>query len=304
MEENPRVHEGGGMSTGSAARTRGQHAGLRPESIVRTAIAIADEEGLASVSMRRIGARLKVEAMALYHHFPNKDALLDAVVEELSTSAPPLDFAESPWRDALKEYARTQLSTLSEHPNLVDLVMTRPAVTSGNLALLETLVGFLCEAGFSARRGLDMIYTIHELVLMHAALNAEVEKGRQQRRGAISMAANRGGGMSGELRQAAHLEGISEADFPRLVELRAAHRPLASSSHSMRSSQGSTRWPSAIPEAAVRLIGSVRSDQFLLATTTARSRCCQCACGVSPPRRARSAVHRGSWECRRSSRWA
>lgn len=185
------------MSTGSAARTRGQHAGLRPESIVRTAIAIADEEGLASVSMRRIGARLKVEAMALYHHFPNKDALLDAVVEELSTSAPPLDLVESPWRDALKDYARTQLSTLAEHPNLVDLAMTRPAVTSGNLALLETLVDFLCEAGFSARRGLDMIYTIHELVLMHAALR-------------------------GEKRQAAHLDGISEADFPRLVEATAA----------------------------------------------------------------------------------
>ncbi|WP_228282857.1 TetR/AcrR family transcriptional regulator C-terminal domain-containing protein [Brevibacterium atlanticum] len=180
-----------------APRTRGQHAGLRPESIVRTAIAIADDEGLASVSMRRIAAELKVEAMALYHHFPNKGALLDAVVEELSASAPPLDFAGSPWHEGLRKYARAQLTTLSAHPNLVDLVMTRPAVTIGNLALLETLVDFLCAAGFSARRGLDMIYIVHELVLMHAALGSE-------------------------LRQAAHLDGISGTDFPRLAEAAAA----------------------------------------------------------------------------------
>ncbi|HJF77014.1 MAG TPA: TetR/AcrR family transcriptional regulator, partial [Brevibacterium linens] len=81
----------GRRSESGAARTRGQHAGLKPESIVRTAIAIADEEGLASVSMRRIGAELKVEAMALYHHFPNKGALLDAVVEQISTSVPPVE---------------------------------------------------------------------------------------------------------------------------------------------------------------------------------------------------------------------
>ena len=207
----------GRRSESGAARTRGQHAGLKPESIVRTAIAIADEEGLASVSMRRIGAELKVEAMALYHHFPNKGALLDAVVEQISTSVPPVEIADSPREDVLREYARSQLTTLSEHPNLVDLVMTRPAVTTGNLALLEALVDFLCAAGFSARRGLDMIYTIHEFVLMHAALNAEV--GRAARRGAVrAEGGERGGGMSGELRQAAHLEGISEADFPRLVE--------------------------------------------------------------------------------------
>jgi len=207
----------GRRSESGAARTRGQHAGLKPESIVRTAIAIADEEGLASVSMRRIGAELKVEAMALYHHFPNKGALLDAVVEQISTSVPPVEIAGSPWDDVLRGYARSQLNTLSEHPNLVDLVMTRPAVTTGNLALLEALVDFLCAAGFSARRGLDMIYTIHEFVLMHAALNAEV--GKAARRGVVrAEGGERGGGMSGELRQAAHLEGISEADFPRLAE--------------------------------------------------------------------------------------
>lgn len=208
-------------SGSGAVRARGQHAGLKPESIVRTAIAIADEEGLASVSMRRIGAELKVEAMALYHHFPNKDALLDAIVEELSTSVPPVEVAGSPWEDVLREYARTQLNTLSEHPNLVGLVMTRPAVTTGNLALLETLVNFLCAAGFSARRGLDMIYTIHELVLMHAALRAG--SGITAREdGVRAEDGERAGDTSGELRQAAHLEGISEADFPRLVEAASA----------------------------------------------------------------------------------
>lgn len=216
---------GDGASRGgpSAARTRGQHAGLRPESIVRTAIAIADDEGLASVSMRRIGAELKVEAMALYHHFPNKDALLDAVVEEIVTSVPPFEFADSPWQEALRDYARAQLRALAEHPNLVDLVMTRPAVTTGNLALLETLLDFLGQAGFSSRRGLDMIYVIYELVVMHAARDAGVGKALRDRESTAS-GADRPGTVGGELRQAAHLDGISETDFPRLAAAAGAAR--------------------------------------------------------------------------------
>lgn len=211
VRRGARAEAAAGEATGvrSAIRLRGQHAGLTADAIVRTAIALADDEGLASVSMRRIGAELEVEAMALYHHFANKASLLDAVVEEIATSEPAVEFTESSWRDGLRRYARAQLDSLSEHPNLIELVMSRPAVTSGNLDLLERLVDFLCDAGFPARRALDMVYVVNELVLMHAAL--DVGFGRSE-------------APHGEKGQDDRLAGASAEAFPRLAEAaRAGH---------------------------------------------------------------------------------
>lgn len=159
-----------GASAGSG-RPRGRHAGLSAESVVRVAIAIADEDGLSALSMRRLAARLGVEAMALYHYFPSKAALLDAVVEEIVTTAPIEDLVGSGWEDGLRRYAHAQLAALARHPHLVELVMSRPAVTTGNLVMLEELVAFLCREGFSARRALDMVYTVHEVVLVHGSLD-------------------------------------------------------------------------------------------------------------------------------------
>lgn len=203
MERAVDTASSAGEESERVSRPRGSHAGLSSEAIVFTAIRIADREGLPALSMRRIGTELGVEAMALYHHFPNKAALLDAIVEEIATSAAALDFSGSTWRDGVKGYARGQLRALLRHPNLVELVMYRPAVTARNLALLEGLVEVLCAAGFSPRRGLDMVYAINEFVLMHAGLSA----------GFGSVAAPHG-----ERGQDSRLSEISEGTYPRLVE--------------------------------------------------------------------------------------
>ena len=61
------------------SRRRTESLGL-PE-VRRTATELLDEVGVEGLSMRALGARLGVEAMSLYHHVPNKEALLDEVVE-------------------------------------------------------------------------------------------------------------------------------------------------------------------------------------------------------------------------------
>ena len=67
----------------SAARKRrvGPTAPLQREVIVSTALALVDREGLQALSMRRLGAALGVDPMAVYYHLPSKQALLDAIVE-------------------------------------------------------------------------------------------------------------------------------------------------------------------------------------------------------------------------------
>ena len=62
-------------------RPRSDRPTLSRERIVTEAVALADAEGLDRLSMRALAGRLGVEAMSLYHHVPNKDALLDAMVD-------------------------------------------------------------------------------------------------------------------------------------------------------------------------------------------------------------------------------
>jgi len=79
---------------------------LTRETIVEKALEILDTDGVDGISMRRLGEALGVEAMALYHHFPNKDAILDGVaarIIEETGPAMPLEEAASDWKaDALR----------------------------------------------------------------------------------------------------------------------------------------------------------------------------------------------------------
>jgi AcrR family transcriptional regulator len=156
----------------SRSRSQGQHAGLDAPAILRAAIAVTDREGLAALSMRRLGAELGVEAMALYHHFPSKAALLDGMVEELAVATPVPKLDETNWQDGLRAYTRAQLDNVAAHPNLVTLILSRPAVTEGNLRMMEALLGSLGGAGFAPSQALDIVYALNTLILVHAALGS------------------------------------------------------------------------------------------------------------------------------------
>ena len=153
-----------------ANRTRGQRAGLSRQAVLRAAVRLVDREGLAALSMRRLGAELGVEAMTLYHHIPNKTALLDGMVEQVVSEADPPSFDGSSWREGLRDYARSLLAALAAHPHVVPLVMSQPAMTPQNLRSMEAMLESLCAAGFELRRALDVVYSLIGFVLGHAAV--------------------------------------------------------------------------------------------------------------------------------------
>ncbi|TDD46036.1 TetR family transcriptional regulator [Nonomuraea terrae] len=153
-------------------RPRGQNAGLTRQAILQAALALADREGLKALSMRRIGRELGVEAMSLYQHVADKEALLDGLVEQLFTqAAPPLVKAAS-WQEGLRDYAYALLRTLLAHPRVIPLVVTRPAVTRQNLRIMETALETLRTAGFTLERALDMLYAVTGFVVGHVAMLA------------------------------------------------------------------------------------------------------------------------------------
>lgn len=150
-------------------RGRGHRAGVTRDMVLDAAMALADRDGLAALTMRRLAAELGVEAMTLYHHVPGKDALLDGLVERLLVGASEPLRGDATWQDALRDAARSWRAALRAHPNLVPLVLTRPAVTVRNHEMLESALGLLRRAGFPPARGLDIVYAVAGFVVGQAA---------------------------------------------------------------------------------------------------------------------------------------
>jgi hypothetical protein len=88
-------------------------------SIAEAALKLIDREGLSALSMRRVGAELGVEAMAIYHHLPNKEALLEAVVTHGTPGALPLP--DGGWRTDLRALANAVHRQFSAHPALLSV---------------------------------------------------------------------------------------------------------------------------------------------------------------------------------------
>ncbi|MFF6885884.1 TetR/AcrR family transcriptional regulator C-terminal domain-containing protein [Streptomyces sp. NPDC012421] len=156
----------------AANRARGQRAGLSRQDVLEAALKLVDREGLNALSMRRLGAELGVEAMTLYHHVPNKTALLDGMIEQVVAEAVPPEFGAATWRRDLSAYAHALAAALAAHPHTVPLLLSRPAVTPRNLRTLDAVVGMLHEAGFPLPRTLDVLYSLTGFVVGHAAAQA------------------------------------------------------------------------------------------------------------------------------------
>jgi AcrR family transcriptional regulator len=99
------------------------------ESVLVAAFRIADEEGLAAVTMQRVATDLLVTPMALYRHVANKADLLDGLVELLLDDVP-VPPATMPWRERLRWIAESIRLAAQAHPAVFALLLERPATTA------------------------------------------------------------------------------------------------------------------------------------------------------------------------------
>ena len=140
------------MSSQPRSQRRGQRPAARRAKLSRNrlaaaALALIDRDGLEACSTRKLGAALGVEAMAIYHHFPSKERLLDAVAERLlaEMALPPPD---GDWIGWLRGAAHAYRAIAKRHPNAFVLLAMRRFTTPSLFALLETWFGVLRRAGF------------------------------------------------------------------------------------------------------------------------------------------------------------
>ena len=147
---------------------------LSRDLIVDAAMAIIDKEGVDALSMRKLGARLKVEAMSLYHHVANKDALLDLVVERFVMKAATAPEARSGnWQDRLRGFTRHFYETLISSPRLLPLLTTHSPRSATAMAEFTGAIGALVETGFASVEAYCIINSLSLMAYGHALAMAE-----------------------------------------------------------------------------------------------------------------------------------
>jgi AcrR family transcriptional regulator len=121
---------------------------LSRERVLGAAVLLADEDGLESLSMRKLGQRLGVEAMSLYNHVANKDDLLDGMVD-LVVSEIDLPSGAVDWKEAMRRRAISAQAVFSRHPWASALIDSRESSGPARLRYFDWVIGTLRRAGFT-----------------------------------------------------------------------------------------------------------------------------------------------------------
>jgi AcrR family transcriptional regulator len=129
---------------------------LNRDELVATATAVADEEGLDAVTIRRVAQSHDVTPMALYRHFADKEGLLDAIAERLldDVAAVPHD-PRRPWHEELHALLDAILAAVRPHPNLSPLLFTRMFLCESGRMLTERTLALLADGGMPVQQAAE-----------------------------------------------------------------------------------------------------------------------------------------------------
>ncbi|WP_433518613.1 TetR/AcrR family transcriptional regulator [Nonomuraea sp. CA-143628] len=138
-------------ATGPGPRTGpGPKPGLSVDMIVDAAIAVADEQGMAALSMRAVGERLGRTAMALYTYVPSKSELIDLMHDHALAELPTGYDLGPGWRAAVTSWAEDVRAFYVRHPWVLQVSQARPVLGPNEFVMMETMVGVLRATGLRA----------------------------------------------------------------------------------------------------------------------------------------------------------
>jgi AcrR family transcriptional regulator len=125
-----------------------QRVPLSRERILRTAVALADQGGVESASMRKVAHELGVVPMALYNHVSNKDELLDGMVDVVVGEIDP-PVPDGDWKTAVRQRILSARRALLRHPWASRVIESRTEPTPTVLAYMDSMIGMFRTGGFS-----------------------------------------------------------------------------------------------------------------------------------------------------------
>jgi AcrR family transcriptional regulator len=122
--------------TGTRGAPPRKRAPLSRERIVQAALALAEREGLEALSMRNLGRELRCEAMSLYHFFPSKQHLVDALVEEAVESVE-FPAADLPPLERLRRLLHAYRAMAHRYGRLFPLIAVHRLNTQAGVRFIE-----------------------------------------------------------------------------------------------------------------------------------------------------------------------
>lgn len=137
---------------------------LTRDRVLAAAIRVADRGGAAAITMRRVAHELGVEAMSLYHHVPNKDALLDGVVDAVFAAIEAPSESEADWRLAIRRHAESARAVLARHSWALGLIDSLRHPGPATLRRHDAVLGVLRRAGFSVTMAAHAVSLIDSYV--------------------------------------------------------------------------------------------------------------------------------------------
>jgi AcrR family transcriptional regulator len=186
-----------------AAKRRGP---LTRERVLRAAISLADRDGIESLSMRKLGQKLGVEAMSLYNHVRNKvdllDGMVDVVFSEIELPATGVD-----WRTAMRLRAVSARQALLRHPWAIGLMESRAAPGPATLRHHDAVLGSLRRAGFSIDMAAHAYSIVDGYIYGFTLTESTLPFGNSE-------------GMTGVAEVAGNImEGFRSGEYPHLAEM-------------------------------------------------------------------------------------
>ena len=192
------------MSAAEPSTTESR-APLSKERVLRAAVTLADRHGIESLSMRKLADELGVAAMSLYYYVPNKERLLDGMVDIVFGEIEPPS-ADDDWKTAMRKRAMSTREALGRHPWAVGEMEGRTEHGAANLRLHDAVLGCLRAAGFSIEMTVHA-YSVQDAYIYGFAL--------QER----DMSSESADDFAAEAQRQMHAYADVLADYPHLVEV-------------------------------------------------------------------------------------
>jgi AcrR family transcriptional regulator len=175
--------------------------------VLRAALVLADKGGIESLTMRKIGEELHVEAMSLYNHVANKEDILDGIVDLVfSEIALPPDRVD--WKTAMRQRAISAHEALLRHPWATSLMQSRTEPGPATLRHHDSVIRTLRAAGFTVDMAAHAFSVVDSYVYGFALQQVNLPSHTSEE--AVALAGN-------ILRQ------LSTSEYPHLAEMIAEH---------------------------------------------------------------------------------
>jgi AcrR family transcriptional regulator len=180
---------------------------LTRDRVLQRAVAIADADGLAALTIRALASGLDVKPMAIYHHVANKEEILDGIVD-IVFSEIELPEPSDDWQTGMRRRARSARTVMGRHTWAIALMETRTSPGPATLRHHNAVIGALREAGFS------IAMTAHAFALIDAFVYGfSLQEATLPMSGPDDVA---------EI-AAPMIERMSQTDYPYLVEFASEH---------------------------------------------------------------------------------